>query len=139
MSRYIDAGTARQHLTDRLMESALNNVGIKADADEVFRDIAENRLPVWIDELQTYDVQEVRHGRWIHRPVEEWGASNCKCSVCGTENFFPLLLKGGADNYCGNCGADMREAKSGCDDCFIPLFYNLEDDDSICRDCEVGE
>lgn len=66
MIKYTDKGTARQHLTDRLMECALNNVGIKADADEVFRDIAENRLPVWIDELQTYDVQEVR---WI--PVTE--------------------------------------------------------------------
>lgn len=36
-------------------------------------------------------------------------------------------------------GADMRETKNGCDDCFIPMFYNLEDDDSICRDCGVGE
>ena len=63
MIRYIDKGTARQHLIDRLMESALNNVGIKADADEVFRDIAENRLPVWIDELPTYDVQEIKRGR----------------------------------------------------------------------------
>lgn len=26
-----------------------------------------------------------------------------------------------------------------CDTCFVPLFYNLEDDDSICRDCEVEE
>ena len=54
-----------------------------------------------------------RRGRWIHRPVEEWGASNCKCSVCGTENFFPLLLKGGADNYCGNCGARMDGGENG--------------------------
>ena len=36
-------------------------------------------------------------------------------------------------------GTDMREKKNECDDCFIPMFYNLEDDDSICRDCEVGE
>ena len=50
-----------------------------------------------------------RIGRWVHRPMEEWGASNCKCSVCGEEKFFPLLLKGGADNYCGNCGARMVE------------------------------
>ena len=139
MSKYIDKGTTRQHLTDRLMESALNNVGIKADADELFRDIAENRLPVWIDELQTYDVQEVRRGRWIHRPVEEWGASNCKCSVCGAEYFFPLLLKGGADNYCGNCGARMVEEVNPCDTCEIAKYTNLEDDDSICMDCEAGE
>ena len=33
-----------------------------------------------------------------------------------------------------------KDAKANeCDTCFVPLFYNLEDDDSICRDCEAGE
>ena len=59
MIKYIDKGTARQHLTDRLMESALNNAGFREDADAVFLDIAKNRLPVWLDELPTYDVAEV--------------------------------------------------------------------------------
>ena len=65
MSRYIDKGTARQHLTDRLIESALNNAGFREDADAVFLDIAKNRLPVWLDELETYEVAEVKRGRWI--------------------------------------------------------------------------
>lgn len=67
-----------------------------------------NHKQVTVDLLENLPSAE-RTGRWIHRPVEEWGASNCKCSVCGTEYFFPLLLKGGADNYCGNCGARMVE------------------------------
>jgi len=105
MIKYIDKGTARQHLTDRLMESALNNVGIKADADEVFRDIAENRLPVWIDELQTYDVQEVRHGRWtIEAGVGKY------CSYCGFDigndlDFMEYI------QFCPNCGAKMDEVE----------------------------
>ena len=37
------------------------------------------------------------------------------------------------DWFCKDAKAD------GCDTCFIPMFYNLEDDDSICRDCGVGE
>ena len=95
MIRYIDKGTARQHLTDRLIESALNNVGIRADVDAVFLDIAKNRLPVWIDELPTYDVQEVKHGRWVKG--KEW----FECSVCGYE-------QGSAHwHYCPNCGAKM--------------------------------
>ena len=33
-----------------------------------------------------------------------------------------------------------KDAKANpCDTCFVPLFYNLEDDDSPCRDCEVEE
>lgn len=105
MSRYIDAGTARQHLTDRLMESALNNVGIKADADEVFRDIAENRLPVWIDELQTYDVQEVRHGRWEDVEHAPNGLLYATCSVCGRRQTIESV------NYCGECGARMEASE----------------------------
>lgn len=101
MCRYIDAGTTRQHLTDRLMESAFYNVGIKADVDEVFRDIAENRLPVWIDELQTHDVQEVRHGKWVNvnPTVDSVQCSNCGYQFQSTELTTP---------YCPNCGAKME-------------------------------
>ena len=33
----------------------------------------------------------------------------------------------------------LVEIKDPCATCFVPQFYNLEDDDSICRDCGVGE
>lgn len=106
MIRYVDKGTARQHLTDRLMESALNNVGIKADADGLFRDIAENRLPVWIDELPTYDVAEVRHGRWKETTtLDLW-----ECSVCGHMIYSETVLdRKTFHKWCGKCGAKMDE------------------------------
>lgn len=97
MVKYTDKGTARQHLTDRLMESALNNVGIKADAGEVFRDIAENRLPVWIDELTAADVVEVKHGHWINVNGD---ATAFRCSVCGETSCCNAA-------YCNECGARM--------------------------------
>ena len=110
MIKYIDKGTARQHLTDRLMESALNNAGIKADADEVFRDIAENRLPVWIDELQTYDVQEVRHGRW--KPFDlTWGRSVYACTSCGEAFEVPTECGKPMYEFCPYCGAKMDEVE----------------------------
>ena len=103
MIRYIDVGTTRQHLTDRLMESALNNIGIKTDADEVFRDIAENRLSVWIDELPTYDVQEVRHGKWI------WDDEGYHCSECFYHAYGETgEVLSGNWHYCPNCGAKME-------------------------------
>ena len=117
MIRYIDKGTARQHLIDRLMESALNNVGIRADVEAVFLDIAKNRLPVWIDELPTYDVVEVRHGRWILDENPHDG--DCRCSVCrvaidamNERNHEMLnILTGGKwwtfYHYCPNCGSRM--------------------------------
>lgn len=110
MIKYIDKGTALQHLTDRLMESALNNVGIKVDADELFRDIAENRLPVWLDELPAADVQEVRRGCWIGTEHDGYADGypvyyEWKCSVCGCvfEDEEPTY------NYCPNCGARCEE------------------------------
>ena len=80
----------------------MNNVGVKADADEVFRDIAENRLPIWLDELQTYDVQEVRHGRW-----EELYENNYKCSVCGSWWTCEETPIESGMSYCPNCGSRM--------------------------------
>lgn len=105
MIRYIDKGTARQHLIDRLMESALNNVGSRADVDAVFLDIAKNRLPVWLDEVETYEVQEIKRGRWIID--REFGNDVMSdeqmviCSVCGKGIFW------GKQNYCPNCGSRM--------------------------------
>lgn len=104
MIRYIDKGTARQHLTDRLIESALNNAGFMEDADAVFLDIAQNRLPVWLDELPTYDVAEVKRGRWIVIDKGH-GFSDWKCSVCGGSGRVDYLI-------CPWCGARMDEVEA---------------------------
>lgn len=61
------------------------------------------------------DVRPVVRGTWeIANSYAGPGLMNLKCSVCGEfggtwrENTFPSLLY----NFCPNCGADMREAKS---------------------------
>lgn len=94
-------------------------------------DIKEKSKP---DFLQLCKEEEPeRTGRWEDVEHAPNGLFYATCSVCGERQTIETT------NYCGNCGADMRETKNGCDDCFIPMFYNIEDDDSICRDCEVGE
>ena len=107
MIRYIDKGTARQHLIDRLMESALNNVGSRADVDAVFLDIAKNRLPVWLDEVETYDVAEVKRGRWIVKDKGIIVTSYC-CSECGRvvrdDTGYDVAID---YPYC-HCGAKME-------------------------------
>ena len=110
MIKYIDKESALQHLTDRLMKSALNNIGIKIDADEAFREIAENRLPVWLDELQTYDVKEETHGHWEKvddNPYEYVAA----CSVCRNEVKQPTCMLKPIYSYCPICGARMDEVE----------------------------
>ena len=104
--------------------------------------------PVYTHEWVTLDIKEKskpdflklckeeepeRRGRWENVEHAPNGLLYATCSVCGKRQALEAM------NYCPSCGADMREKKNECDTCFIPMFYNLEDDDSICRDCEVGE
>ena len=63
---------------------------------------AENEIP-------TADVQEVRHGHWIEKNLDNFRKVECSCSICGWS---------GAENYdsyvdihdfefCPYCGAKM--------------------------------
>lgn len=40
-----------EHLQKRLYETALNNVGVQALCDSIFADTADNRIPVWVNEI----------------------------------------------------------------------------------------
>lgn len=47
----IDKQAAINKLKERLIETALNNVGIMRNVDEVLVDVAEERLENWFDEV----------------------------------------------------------------------------------------
>ena len=92
------------------------------------------RVLAEIDEQQTVDAVEMVHGRWVLTVHEEqcnfrWNVT-AECSECkhskgeiyaGYFSGFPKVLVEGMlplyakrvklDNYCPNCGADMRERK----------------------------
>lgn len=57
-----------------------------------------------IDKIQTADVQEVKHGKWIDRgwhPISIEGSAHFyKCSICAHKQI-------GTSEYCPNCGARM--------------------------------
>ena len=44
----ISRAEAQKHIYRRLWESALNNVGYECKAEDVFMDIADNRLSTWV-------------------------------------------------------------------------------------------
>lgn len=81
-----------EHLSKRLYETALNNV----DKSEVYTDIAENRLTVWVDELPSVQPKE-KTGQWIsNRHTDTVLCSECK--KCYGDEF----------KFCPNCGAKME-------------------------------
>lgn len=76
MSRYIDADVTLETLKEFLIKTATNNVGYKRDVDEVCKDIADNRLSVWMEYVPTADVVEVvqcKNCKWnkstLHNPI----------------------------------------------------------------------
>lgn len=107
------------------IDDVLDLFGIN-DEDIYAKETIEDAL--YEGTLKVYKLPSAeRRGRW-----EQVGDNAYRCSACGEISCCN-------SPFCSECGADMREAKNGCEDCFIPMFYNLEDDDSICRDCGVGE
>lgn len=82
-----------EHLSQRLYETALNN---DVDKSEVYTDIAENRLTVWVDELPSIQPKE-KTGQWIsNRHTDTVLCSECK--KCYGDEF----------KFCPNCGAKME-------------------------------
>lgn len=58
-----------------------------------------------ITSIPPTDVAPVRHGRWLKCKSYNPEFNGYECSECGAkyQGFSP-------DNYCPNCGADMKEA-----------------------------
>lgn len=71
--------------------------------DEMSRISKVNAFNHFIDTLPLADVEEVRHGKWERRIVEENGVAEMKsvCSECGKTN------KRYEPPYCPHCGAKM--------------------------------
>lgn len=60
-----------------------------------------------VDNARTVE-SELKHGHWVFRNVEDWGASNCRCSVCGAETY---IIPTRPDAYCSQCGSKMDEVE----------------------------
>lgn len=56
-----------------------------------------------INQFPTADVREVVHGKWIAIIPYNSDYRGFKCNKCGAQ--FQGIHR---DNFCGNCGADMR-------------------------------
>ena len=73
---------------------------------EICNDIEEQLREFGCDNFKpAADVVEVRHGYWIESVVAETDTSkliNWWCSECS------IVVDRNNDNYCPNCGADMR-------------------------------
>ena len=88
------------------------------DADAFEKQLNDERFDFWtikeirktINEQPTID--PVKHGMWIVIPqrCKNQEFDECKCSVCGTVEYFNSGWK--KFSYCPNCGARMDKEDS---------------------------
>lgn len=111
---------------ERLYESALNNVGCDCTADEVFADIAENRIKTWLSEVPSVQPEqgcdecvfkpfkqfqpERKKGKWVECDHDKWNGDVCayRCSECGGAYHLNNEKVIAIWNFCPNCGAEMK-------------------------------
>ena len=107
MPRYINVDKIIEHLNDEIEECG--------DCDVYSQPVVYGtRLGLeysksLVETAETADVQEVRHGHWIEKNLDNFRKVECSCSICGWS---------GAENYdsyvdihdfefCPYCGAKM--------------------------------
>lgn len=78
---------------DSLIELANNRVDGVIDANDIAM-------------FPAADVVEVVHGRWEYLQDDEWRCSNCHTVFNTQGQWMPMT-----DNFCSECGADMRERR----------------------------
>ena len=127
----ISRAEARKHIYRRLWESALNNVGYECKAEDVFMDIADNRLKTWIDELPSVQPKAIESEDAIDREnilisFSEYLNSGFADSIEDFEEYTNIVKKvpsvqpkaktghwiettvrGSISLVCSECGADL--------------------------------
>lgn len=99
MAEYINREATIALLTERLIETANNNVGYVCDAGITFQDAAERLRKYWINEIHVEEVEPVircRECKWFD------GVADGEIGKC---NYETLIRYG--DFFCAN--AERRE------------------------------
>ena len=114
MGDLISRERALVHLRKRLYETALNNVGYVTDASEIYEDVADKRLDVWLNEIRPEEARPERKlGKWEYvqydgnPKIGNWHCSKCRRIVfplhSQKQNEKPLY------DFCPWCGAKMED------------------------------
>ena len=91
----------------------VESLGIRRANSKVFENMAYadgwNAAIDIITSAPTADVQEVKHGYWIAKELDNFRKVECSCSICGwsgVENYDSYVDIHDFE-FCPNCGAKM--------------------------------
>ena len=94
MADLISREEAISTIKSMLYETALNSVESDENAAQLYEDIADNRIEIWLGLVDSADAVQVVHGEW------KWSHGG-QCSECEFHNSNFNY------KYCPNCGAKM--------------------------------
>lgn len=110
MGDLISRSKTSDHIKNRMIQTAINNMEHITSYAKVCEDIVDNRLDTWINEVQAVE-SERKPGKWITKEGYD-GDVYYDCSVCG--NSWTIIDGTPWDNgmnYCPHCGARMEANK----------------------------
>lgn len=103
MSRYIDADAALKRFEE-----------MHGHESELLNCYNADWIVSFIETQPTADVQEVKHGRWKYKTLDNFRKVECTCTHCGwsgVENYDSYVDISDFE-YCPNCGAKMNVGES---------------------------
>lgn len=103
MSRYIDADAALKRFEE-----------IHGNESELLNCYNADWIVSFIETQPTADVQEVKHGRWKYKTLDNFRKVECTCTHCGwsgIENYDSYVDISDFE-YCPHCGAKMDGGES---------------------------
>lgn len=105
MSRYVDVDILINKMQERYNDLLSEN-GYYDNFTQGYEDALSE-----VENEPTADVREVKHGKWIGKPIS--GYADCKCSVCGAVCNVRASVGIPAQKYCYRCGAKMDLEEDG--------------------------
>lgn len=103
MSDLISRSKTSDHVKNRMIQTAMNNMEYITSYAKVCEDIVDNRLDTWINEVQAVE-SEREKGEWI------WEDGNIPyCSICKKYSEDADMQEiYGEVSYCSHCGSKME-------------------------------
>ena len=107
MARYIDADKIISHLNDEIEACGDADINCRPINYGTYLGLKSSKS--FVETAETADVQEVRHGHWIEKDLDNFRKVECSCSICGwsgVENYDSYVDIHDFE-FCPYCGAKM--------------------------------